>query len=119
MATTIRNEKLFCLNCGGEFTLKYPVPVDVMIQKTEAFELLHKDCPKTWEEPKADQDQSVNEKAMWWIANGQQGMSSKTMWNCFMGNKNYPINIPHDPDDFSRCWRLLESVPEWKTQKHF
>lgn len=116
--TTFRNQKLFCLNCGGEFAIPFPIAVDEMTKKTKAFEALHKDCPKTWVEPVADQSQSVKEKAMFWISNGETGMSSKTMWNCFMGNINYPINHPYDPDDFKRCWKLLNTVPEWKSEIH-
>lgn len=116
MAITIRNEKLFCTKCGGEFALIYPIAVNDVTKKINAFGELHKHCKQTWEEPISDQSKDVKEKAMWWIANGEHGMSSKTMWNCFIGNKNYPINHPYDPDDFSRCWKLLEAVPEWKTQ---
>lgn len=116
MATTIRNEKLFCTNCGSEFVLKFPIKVTEMTKKTEAFEELHKDCEQTWVEPVADQSKDVTEKAMWWIANGHVGMSSKTMWNHFMKNKNFQINHPYDPDDFSRCYKLLQAVPEWKSR---
>jgi hypothetical protein len=115
---TFRNGKLFCLNCGGEFNLPYPILVDEMTKKIEAFNLLHNDCEKTWTEPVADQSKNAKEKGMWWIANGEVGMSSKTMWNCFMGSANYPINYPDDPDDFSRCYKLLEAVPEWKNELH-
>jgi hypothetical protein len=112
--TTFRNGKLFCLNCGGEFNLILPMPVTEMTKKIDAFNLLHKDCVKTWVEPIVDQSKEVKEKAMWWIANGQIGMSSKTMWNYFMGNDSFPINHPYDPDDFSRCYALLQVVPEWR-----
>lgn len=118
MATTIRNEKLFCLNCGGEFALQYPVPVDEMSKKMKAFHGLHKDCKQTWTEPVSDQSKDVKEKAMWWIANGHVGMSSRTMWNCLIGNSDFPVNHPYDPDDFSRCWKLLEAVPEWENELH-
>jgi hypothetical protein len=114
MSTTIRNEKLFCLNCGGEFALKFPIAIDEMTKKTKAFDDLHKDCEKTWLEPQANQSQSIIEKANWWITNGHVGMSSKTMWSCFMGVQKFQINHPYDPDDFSRCFKLLEAVPEWK-----
>lgn len=114
MDTTIRNNKLLCLNCGGEFALKMPMPVKEMTNKIDSFNKLHKDCEKTWTEPQADQSKDVEQKAMWWIANGHVGMSSKTMWLHFMGQKNERINHPYDPDDFSRCYKLLETVPEWK-----
>jgi hypothetical protein len=116
--TTFRNGKLFCLNCGGEFNLPYPVAVGEMTKKIKSFNALHKDCKKTWTEPIADQRKGIKEKAMWWIANGETGCSSKTMWSCFMGNNKYRIDHPYDPDDFSRCYKLLEAVPEWKSQLH-
>jgi len=109
---TIRNESLFCTHCGGKFDLVYPIPVEGLTKKIDAFNLLHADCKPTWKEPEADQSQGAREKAMWWIANGHVGMSSKTMWNCLMGNKNFPIDHPYDPDDFSRCYKLLQVVPE-------
>lgn len=118
MATTIRNEKLFCTCCGGEFAIQYPLPINELSEKSKVFDKLHEDCEQTWVEPKADQNQSPQEKAMWWIGNGHVGMSSKTMWNCLIGNKSYPINHPYDPDDFSRCYKLLEAVPEWKAELH-
>ena len=54
------------------------------------------------------------QKAMWWIANGERGLSSETMWNCLMDNTDFPISWPYDPDDFSRCYKLLQAVPEWR-----
>ena len=118
MTAIIRNGKLFCTKCGGEFGLSYPMEINEFSKKTEAFENLHKDCKQTWIEPKSDQNKEVKERAMWWIANGEHGMSSETMWNCFMKNKAFPINHPYDPDDFSRCYKLLEAIPEWKTELH-
>lgn len=116
--TTIRNQKLFCQNCGGEHQIPFPIGIGEMTKKIEAFNELHFDCPKTWVEPEADQSKNIQEKAMWWIANGETGLSSKTMWNCFMGNSKFPINHPYDPDDFSRCYKLLQAVPEWKSKKY-
>ena len=110
---TIRNQKLFCLNCGGEFALQYPIGISEMTSKIDSFNMLHKDCKKTWTEPKANQSESAKSKAMWWIINGEQGMSSKAMWACLMGQQG-DGNHPCDPDDFSRCYKLLEAVPEWK-----
>jgi len=116
MATIIRNEKLFCTCCGGEFTLNYPLAIDDYSKKLKSFDELHRDCNQTWVEPAADQSKTAHQKAMWWIANGHVGASSKTMWNCLIGNNNFPIDHPYDPDDFSRCYKLLQAVPEWKTE---
>lgn len=116
--TTIRNEKIFCLNCGGSFPLQTPIAVDVLAKKISQFNDLHENCLPTWKEPIADQSKDIEQKAMWWIANGEIGMSSKTIWLHFMGQKidSYRINHPYDPDDFSRCYKLLEAVPEWKSR---
>jgi len=116
MATTFRNEKLFCLNCGGAFALQFPIAIDVAAKKMKAFDDLHKDCKPTWVEPKADQGKDIRARAMWWIENGEVGASSETMWGCFMENKYFSINHPHDPDDFKRCYKLLQAIPEWKTE---
>lgn len=116
--TTIRNEKLFCTHCGGEFALKYPIPIKQMNEKIDAFNAVHVDCKKTWTEPKVSADLSINEKATWWLVNGETGASSKTMYNCLIGNKDYAINHPYDPDDFKRCYKLLNTVPEWKNDMH-
>lgn len=114
MATTIRNQSLFCLNCGGEFKLNYPLSTAEFSEKTKAFDDLHKDCEKSWIEPEADQNKSIQQRALWWISNGETGSSSKTMWNYFMGNKYNEIDHPYDPDDFKRCYKLLQAIPEWK-----
>lgn len=116
MATTIRNEKLLCLNCGDEYVIKYPIAVDKMTRTMEVFNKVHKDCKKTWQEPEADLRLSMLARAYWWMENGETGMSSKTMWFCLMGQKVSKINHPDDPYDFSRCWKLLECVPEWKAE---
>jgi hypothetical protein len=118
MATTIRNDSLFCLCCGGSYNLNYPISVDTMLEKTKAFTTLHEDCKQTWVEPTVNPNGTLQERALWWIANGHAGTSSKTMWNCFMGNKHVDISHPYDPDDFSRCYKLLQAVPEWKSRMY-
>ena len=62
--------------------------------------------------------ETIQERAIYWIGNCHVGQSSKTMWNCFMGVKDFAINYPYDPDDFSRCYKLLQIVPEWKQELH-
>ena len=116
MATTIRNEKLFCLNCGGDFELNYPIAITDASEKMKLFDLLHKECKPTWKEPVFKQNQDVKRRAIWWLANGRVGMSSKTIWLCFMEQPFERISHPYDPDDFSRCYDLLEIIPEWKPQ---
>jgi hypothetical protein len=53
-----------------------------------------------------------------WILGPDTGISSKTIWAVMMGaieaGRPFGYDIPHDPDDFGRCYRLLEKFPEWK-----
>lgn len=116
MATTFRNEKLFCTCCGTEHVIALPMAVDQLTKKIDAFNILHSDCKQTWVEPVVDPNLDTNKKALWWISNGETGSSSKTMFQCFMGVKKFPVSHPHDPDDFKRCYKLLQTVPEWKSK---
>lgn len=114
--TTIRNQKLFCLNCGGSHPLKFPMPISDMPKKVTAFNELHKDCEKTWTEPTADLSTNVESRAAWWFINGERGNSSEFMWSVFTGTSKKDVCYPHDPADFNRCYKLLQAIPEWKTR---
>ena len=49
-----------------------------------------------------------------WLTNGDTGISSKTIWLVMMGRRlgaNDWADVPHDPDDFGRCYRLLQVMP--------
>jgi hypothetical protein len=115
--TTIRNKNLFCLNCGAEQIIPYPIVISMFGAMVKEFEKEHKNCPKIWKEPEADQSQSINEKALWWLQNGERGMSSEAMCFHLMGRTKERHN-PCDPDDFRRCHLLLKAVPEWN-HKHY
>jgi hypothetical protein len=45
-----------------------------------------------------------------WIINGSVGISSKTMWAALKGLDIKPTHgdKPYDPDDFSRCYKLVK-----------
>jgi len=110
----IRNVSYFCENCGGRHVINFPIAPSKMGELLEAFTVLHIDCEQTWTEPVADQSQTVIAKAIYWIANGERGMSAITMWQVFMDADKVGHSHPYDPDDFKRCYKLLEAVPEWK-----
>ena len=56
-----------------------------------------------------------------WIVTGEVGTSSRTIWAVMMGVAGYggDFNVPHDPDDFRRCYLLLKEFPVWREQLHF
>jgi hypothetical protein len=56
-------------------------------------------------------------KILNWLANGDVGISSKTIAFGVLGIEYKRKNHPLDPDDFNRCLLLVEKIPEIK--KHF
>ncbi|AGK02199.1 TPA: hypothetical protein PXF07_002498 [Mannheimia haemolytica] len=54
----------------------------------------------------------IEDKIAWWLANGETGVSSKTM-AFYLGYGIRPKieGYPHDVSDFRRCFLLLETVP--------
>ncbi len=122
-----RNGDLFCYNCGRSYHIQYPQPTSIAAAIMTQFDKDHRNCPKTWEPPIVDQSLPEREKAIWWKTgmNGERGMSSDVMWDQLYNNwkavgDNTKTNSPHpcDPDDFRRCYLLLETVPEWKDKLH-
>jgi hypothetical protein len=51
-----------------------------------------------------------------WILSGDTGTSSKTIWAVMMQSKIDRPDIPYDPADFGRCYRLLAAIPAWRAR---
>lgn len=49
-----------------------------------------------------------------WIISRDTGISSKTIWAVMMGLEYHDPCTPSDPEDFGRCFRLLQNFPQWK-----
>ena len=53
-----------------------------------------------------------------WLLSNDTGISSKTicavMTNSKIGIDTSLPDIPYDPADFGRCYRLLKLFPEWR-----
>ena len=120
-----RNDALFCFNCGGSYKIQYPQPVSMVTALTKQFTKEHKGCEATWKEPiNETQEQTEEFCANWWAENGEHGVSSKTMFNHLAKSlnvrrlKNEWTSTPSDPDDFKRCYKLLQAVPQWKSRLH-
>lgn len=116
----IRNETLFCLNCGCSQAIPLPMEISVFAAMAKAFEKVHAKCRKTWQAPIADPSWSAGRKADFWWENGERGVSSEIMWYVLQGRPN-PRHGSHplDPDDFRRCYLLIKTVPEWKDRLPF
>ena len=56
-----------------------------------------------------------------WAVGGDAGISSKTLVQAITGAKllgTWGASPPRDPDDFGRCYRVLERFPELRAQLH-
>lgn len=59
----------------------------------------------------------LSEAASVWLASGERGNSSETIFTHLTGvnaNTSSKNAHPYDPADVRRCWLLLEDVPEMK-----
>lgn len=57
----------------------------------------------------------LSTNAIAWLASGQRGLSSNTLFTFATGvdaEEDDGHNYPHDPDDLSRCRKLLDQCPE-------
>lgn len=51
-----------------------------------------------------------------WLLSGDTGISSYTICAVMTGSKMKGPDVPHDPSDFGRCYRLLQNFPEWRAR---
>jgi len=62
------------------------------------------------------------ERAIWWAAYGERGLSSMSIYNFFAPQLGLPkvsfwsACVPADGADFGRCYGLLLLLPEWKAR---
>lgn len=107
-----------CSRCGTDIPLGYlPMPLNVTAVVLKAAK-----CPRGHHRkfiamgpmPKP----TVEGDAMAWLANGDTGTSSLTIWHTLMhsGKTTKYSDVPYDPDDFGRCYRLLKVMPQWRAR---
>ena len=57
----------------------------------------------------------IDDRLFHWLMGNDTGISSRTIASAITGmqlSENY--DIPYDPSDFGRCYRLLKKIPEWQ-----
>lgn len=113
----IRNNKLFCSNCGTYEAIPFPVRIPVFSVLVKEFSKQHARCPKTYKEPEFNQTQSIDQRARQWFERGERGASSESIFKVITGEPvRADITVPQDPDDFRRCYLLLKAIPEWRKE---
>lgn len=107
-----------CGKCSHEWAAAFlPMPINLFAKLAKAL------CPMCGSKqvligplPK----DTAEGDALAWIANGDTGISSQTIWAVLMGRQADPRhaydNTPRDPDDFGRCYRLLKVMPSWRVR---
>ena len=63
----------------------------------------------------------LDQDAIKWLANGERGISSETIFEYLTGvptTGRFGCDRPRDPDDFRRCELLLEQVPSLRAKFH-
>jgi len=69
-------------------------------------------CGRCYDLRIKDKKIEVSENTLIWLLSGDTGRSSLTMCSCLylIPTKNDLRNYPHDPGDFGRCKRFLETL---------
>jgi hypothetical protein len=104
-------EVAYCTRCGEGLTLNMPQRIEVFVAASNAFVNCHKNCPpgKHFEKPATTPEE--------WALSRDTGVSSFTIYAAITGRHSpYHFDVPHDPDDFGRCYRLLKIFPSWRAQ---
>lgn len=101
-----------CTRCGRGLTgITLPQPIDVIVGAMKGFVEAHRYCEGKYREP-------TPTRAEEWLVGRDTGTSSKTIYHVMMGyaikRSPYQFDVPHDPDDFGRCYRLLKLFPAWR-----
>jgi hypothetical protein len=97
-----------CTRCGEGLELGGPQRISVVAAAMNAFVECHLNCKEgDFKEPTASTPQQ-------WLKGRDTGTSSCTIYAVMMNtNVRERYDVPHDPDDFGRCYRLLSLFPAW------
>lgn len=72
------------------------------------------ECCTLCKKPTVCHGASIEQRALYWAASDDTGVSSKTLLAHMTGNPKVGYTSPpSDADDRGRCIRLLELIPEW------
>jgi hypothetical protein len=127
-----RQSRFECLRCGRFYAPALPVEVWAWNAVMDGFAKKHSSCklgPKglhclncggLGHSPTECKtlDALTPEQ---WLNGPDTGTSSKTIYSVlyrqvFGPDMGSPHCIPYDPDDFGRCYRLLQRFPEWRSR---
>lgn len=100
----------YCSRCGQGLEINLPQRLDLMGEIMKSFVKIHSKCPQgSYVEKPATTPEE-------WKMGRDTGTSSLTIYSAITGKTSLhrTFDIPHDPDDFGRCYRLLKLFPLWR-----
>lgn len=116
----LQGEVMLCLHCGARQPVAFPIDIAVLAAAGKAYSATHRRCKPnpavaaTVEQRRAD----AAKDPLTWFTGPDTGISSVTIWHVMTGRQwpeeAFSPNVPHDPDDFGRCHRLLQAFPSWR-----
>jgi len=105
------NNSTRCLHCGIEQPFPVPCSLSVFGAICEAFADDHEGC----EPQETGRARFRYETLAEWLGSWDTGTSSLTICSALLeGGLICAADVPHDPADFGRCYRLLELRPDWR-----
>lgn len=100
----------YCTRCGEGLSINLPQRLEVITAAMTAFAKAHSTCPEGeyHEKPATSLDE--------WVNGRDTGVSSATIYSAITGlpSPYQRFDVPHDPGDFGRCYRLIKLFPSWR-----
>lgn len=105
-------ELAYCTRCGQGLSLNMPQLIAVVVAASKAFVKAHSNCAagQYIEKPAESPEE--------WANGRDTGTSSLTIYSAITGmpSPHGILDVPYDPSDFGRCYRLLKLFPAWRPQ---
>jgi hypothetical protein len=107
-------ELAHCTRCGQALRVNMPQPLEIVVACGNAFVKMHSRCEA------GNYIAPVPKNVREWREGRDTGVSSQTIYSVFMGERppTYGADVPQDPEDFGRCYRLLSIAPDWRKNLH-
>lgn len=100
-----------CTRCGDGLSINLPQPIPIVVAASRAFVKIHARCRDTGRTEPTPHNPGA------WLRGRDTGISSMTIYGAITGQPmTCDPDIPYDPSDFGRCYRLLKLFPHWRSQ---
>jgi hypothetical protein len=104
--------RLECRHCGDTHIIFTPCEIPVLIATARAYAESHAACVPSDAPALRFRFDSPED----WLERGDTSASSRVIWETLMGRgcTSDGGDVPRDPAEFGRCYRLLLAFPAWR-----